>query len=99
MPHGGHNILEPAAHGKPIVVGPHMFNFKDTYALFSERGACATALDAAELAPKIRELLTDPALAQSMGREAAVIVTENQGAAIRTVDQLKRIIVQQGGNT
>ncbi|MHC1759694.1 MAG: 3-deoxy-D-manno-octulosonic acid transferase [Negativicutes bacterium] len=97
VPHGGHNILEPAAHGKPIVVGPHMFNFKDTYALFSERCACATALDAAELARKIRELLTDPVLAERMGREAAAIVAENQGAAMRTVDQLKLIIAYQGG--
>ena len=98
VPHGGHNILEPAAHGKPILVGPHMFNFKDTYALFSGRGACATALDAAELARKTRELLTDQALAAHMGRQAAAIVAENQGAAIRTVEQLKQMIAQQGGN-
>ena len=97
VPHGGHNILEPAAHGKPILVGPHMFNFKDTYALFSGRGACATALDAAELARKTCKLLTDPALAERMGREAAAIVSENQGAAIRTVEQLKEMIAQQGG--
>lgn len=98
VPHGGHNILEPAAHGKPIVVGPHMFNFKDTYALFSGRNACATALDAAELARRMRELLTDPALAGRMGREAAAIVSENRGAALRTVEQLTEIIAQQGGN-
>ncbi|HEY3423947.1 MAG TPA: 3-deoxy-D-manno-octulosonic acid transferase, partial [Negativicutes bacterium] len=52
IPHGGHNILEPAAHGKPILVGPHMFNFKDTYALFSGREACVTVGNAAELAEK-----------------------------------------------
>ena len=40
--HGGHNILEPAAHGKPIIVGPNMFNFKETHALFSGRKACIT---------------------------------------------------------
>jgi 3-deoxy-D-manno-octulosonic-acid transferase len=34
IPHGGHNILEPAAHGKAIIVGNKMFNFKDTHALF-----------------------------------------------------------------
>jgi 3-deoxy-D-manno-octulosonic-acid transferase len=93
--HGGHNILEPAAHGKPIIVGPHMFNFRDTYALFSGRGACATALDGHELARKTGELLSDPELAGRMGREAAAIVAENRGAAVRTVEKLKQILAGQ----
>ena len=94
-PHGGHNILEPAAQGKPIIVGPHMFNFKDTYALFSDRGACATVLDGRELTQKVLELLTDREKSDRMGREAAIIVAENQGAAVRTVEQLKQILAQK----
>ena len=94
--HGGHNILEPAAQGKPIIVGPHMFNFKATYALFSARGACATVLDGQELAKKMIELLKDQASAEKMGREAAMIVAENQGAAIRTVEHLKQILTNPG---
>ncbi len=97
--HGGHNILEPAAQGKPIIVGPHMFNFKSTYALFSSRGACATVLDGQELALKMIELLTDRAGADKMGREAAAIVAENQGAAIRTVEHLKQILTNPGAMT
>ena len=97
VPHGGHNILEPAAHGKPIIVGPHMFNFKDTYALFSGRDACATVLDGRELSLKILEILTNRALAQCMGQEAAAIVVENQGAAARTVENLRQILSEQGG--
>ena len=98
VPHGGHNILEPAAHGKPIIVGPHMFNFKDTYALFSSRNAVATALDANELAQTAREILTDRKLAERMGNEAAAIVAENRGAAVRTVEQLKQILAERGVN-
>jgi len=98
VPHGGHNILEPAAQGKPILVGPHMFNFKDTYALFSARNACVTALDGPELARKTIEILLDPSLAGRMGREAAAIVLENQGAAIRTVENLRQILAEQGGS-
>ncbi|MBP2667121.1 MAG: waaA, partial [Firmicutes bacterium] len=98
VPHGGHNILEPAAHGKPIVVGPHMFNFKDTYALFSGRGACMTVLDGRELLLRSLEILTDRPLAKRMGQEAAAIVLENQGAAARTVENLKQILSEQGGN-
>ncbi|HWR29771.1 MAG TPA: 3-deoxy-D-manno-octulosonic acid transferase [Negativicutes bacterium] len=97
VPHGGHNILEPAAHGKPIIVGPHMFNFKDTYALFTGRDACATVLDGRELSRKIIEILLDRTIAERMGQEAAAIVVENQGAAARTVENLKQILAEQGG--
>ena len=93
--HGGHNILEPAAQGKPIVVGPHMFNFKDTYALFSERGACATVLDGKELTHKLLELLSNPELMEKMGRTSAAIVAENQGAALRTAAHLREIIAKK----
>ena len=94
--HGGHNILEPAAQGKPILVGPHMFNFRDTYALFSKRNACVTVLDGQELAQKILDLLQDKQAAEQMGREAAQIVAENQGAAVRTVEHLRQIIENRG---
>ena len=94
--HGGHNILEPAAQGKPILVGPHMFNFRDTYALFSKRNACVTVLDGQELVQKILELLQNKQAAEQMGREAAEIVAENQGAAVRTVEHLRQIIENRG---
>ena len=94
--HGGHNILEPAAQGKPILVGPHMFNFRDTYALFSKRNACVTVLDGQELEQKILELLQNKQTAEQMGREAAQIVAENQGAAVRTVEHLRQIIEKRG---
>ena len=94
--HGGHNILEPAAQGKPILVGPHMFNFRDTYALFSKRNACVTVLDGQELAQKTLELLQNKQTAEQMGREAAQIVAENQGAAVRTVEHLRQIIENRG---
>jgi 3-deoxy-D-manno-octulosonic-acid transferase len=58
--HGGHNILEPAAHGKAIIVGHHMFNFKDTHALFSKRDACITVHNTAELVAEVTDLFHDP---------------------------------------
>ena len=56
--HGGHNILEPAAHGKAIVVGHHMENFKDLHALFKNRNACVTVNDANALSRKRLPLST-----------------------------------------
>jgi 3-deoxy-D-manno-octulosonic-acid transferase len=89
IPQGGHNILEPAAHGKPILVGPHMFNFKESYALLSGRGACLTVHDSQELAAEIVVLLQDPRAAAAMGQSAAAIMLENSGAAKKSVDYLR----------
>ena len=55
MHHGGHNVLEPAAHAKPILVGPSMENFKDSYSLLSKVGACRMVQDTKGLAEAFLE--------------------------------------------
>lgn len=90
--HGGHNILEPAAHGKPILVGPHMFNFKDTYALFSKREACMTITDEATLAEKIAYILDNEEVRLQMSRETLRIIEENGGAARNSMVYLREIL-------
>ncbi|WP_346353582.1 3-deoxy-D-manno-octulosonic acid transferase [Azotosporobacter soli] len=95
--HGGHNILEPAAHGKPILVGPHMFNFKDSYALFSGRKACVTVYDGGELAQRMLELLKDSALRETMAAETLKIIGENRGAASKSVEHLQEIMEAKEG--
>ncbi len=89
---GGHNILEPAAHGKPILVGSHMFNFKDTYALFSKREACMTVNDASTLAEKFIYLLNNEQIRLRMSDEALAIINENRGAARKTMVYLHEIL-------
>lgn len=89
---GGHNILEPAAHGKPILVGPHMFNFKDTYAMLSEREACITVSDSSGLARTILTLLSNPDKIRLMGQAALAIINENQGASRKSVLYLKEVL-------
>src|SRR5262249_47213684 len=54
---GGHNILEPARHRKPIVFGPHMENFREMSSLFLQRAAAIQVDSAAQLAPTITRLL------------------------------------------
>ena len=92
IPHGGHNILEPAAHGKPILIGPHMFNFKDTYAMLSERKACITVRDSADLAQTLLALLNNPDLINEMGQEALAIINENQGASHKSALYVKEVL-------
>lgn len=92
IPQGGHNILEPAAHGKPIVVGPHMFNFKDIYALLSDRKACITAKDPALLTDKLLAVLENKELSETMSKNARAIIEENRGAAHKNTLQLKQLL-------
>lgn len=95
IPQGGHNILEPAAHGKPIIVGPHMFNFKDSYALFSGRGACATVYDEAELAAKILTILNNKEVCSNMAENTLAIIKENRGAAVKSINYLRQVLEEQ----
>lgn len=92
VPRGGHNILEPAAHGKPILVGPHMFNFKDTYALFTRREACVTVYDATTLGVSFLEILNDEQLRLKMSQETLAIIKENRGASYKSVMHLKELL-------
>ena len=92
VPHGGHNILEPAAHGKAIVVGSHMFNFKDTYALFKNRDACLTVKNGEELAKQVTRLFDEPEHRHRMEEETRAIVRENKGASRKSAILLHQML-------
>ena len=95
IPQGGHNVLEPAGHAKPILVGPHMFNFKDSYALLSQREACLTVKNAEEMSAVIISLLNDNSKARKMGENALAVIKENQGASSRSAACIKQIVMSQ----
>ena len=88
---GGHNILEPAAHGKPILVGPHMFNFKEIYSLLSSRHACLMVKDTKELVDTMLLLCRDKELRDTMGQNCLDIVHENRGATQRNTEELRKL--------
>ncbi len=94
IPHGGHNILEPAAHGKAIIVGHNMFNFKDTHLLFTKRSACLTVHDEGELAAAVCRLFEDGEERGRMERETLAIVGENKGASRKTAVMLREFLVE-----
>ncbi len=95
VPKGGHNILEPAAHGKPILVGPHMFNFKDSYALLSKHGVCLTVHNGADLAETMLKLLTNEELRQKLGRDALAVINANRGASQKSALYVKEMLHQR----
>lgn len=92
IPHGGHNILEPAAHGKAIIVGENMFNFKDTHVLFSSRNAVVTVKDQTELVKAASHLFVDTGERHAMEAETLAIVEENRGAARRSAEILHELL-------
>ncbi len=92
--HGGHNILEPAAHGKAIIVGHHMENFKDTHSLFKNRNACVTVNNAEELVEETKKLFDAPEQRKFLEEETLKIVKENQGAARKSAVLLRKVLTE-----
>ena len=82
---GGHNILEPARHRKPIVFGPHMENFRDMARLFLDGNAAVQIRDAAQLAPAIENLISNPDRAAELGKNAYALALANTGATDRVL--------------
>jgi 3-deoxy-D-manno-octulosonic-acid transferase len=83
--HGGHNILEPAVVGKPIVFGPHMQNFKEIAELFIANGAAVCIQSDRDLEDELLALLTDPVRRARMGAAARALVEANRGAKEKTL--------------
>jgi len=96
---GGHNILEPAVFGKPIVFGPHMHNFAEIARTFIEnRGAIQVQADA-ELEDVLVELLSDPVKRAALGAAARALVEANRGARGRTLAVLSQLLPSDAPGT
>jgi 3-deoxy-D-manno-octulosonic-acid transferase len=89
VPTGGHNPLEAACYGVPVVVGPAMDNFREMAETFDRAAAWHRARSAAELGAIWREWLADPAAARTLGARGARLVEENRGALERTLTLLR----------
>ena len=80
VPIGGHNLLEPAVLGLPVITGPHNFNAEDIAILLQEADALQTVADAAELGAAITALLLDPELRRHRGARARRMYDQSGGA-------------------
>ena len=89
---GGHNVLEPAAHAKPIIVGPNMQNFKDSYSLLSKVGACKMVNNVSELANEMLDIIGNDERREKMGAASLQVIKENRGADIRSIHYLKELL-------
>jgi 3-deoxy-D-manno-octulosonic-acid transferase len=91
-PFGGHNILEAAAAGRAVVVGPHMENFQEIADEFEAAGALVRVRSAEELADATLSLLADDARREALGARGREILSRNRGAAARSAAALAALV-------
>jgi 3-deoxy-D-manno-octulosonic-acid transferase len=94
---GGHNLLEPAALSRPVIVGPHTFNAPDIAAQLIDAGA-AVRVESEQAAEEILlEWFRNPALIAGMGRAGFEQVQKGQGAVNRTLDVIESMLTEAAG--
>jgi 3-deoxy-D-manno-octulosonic-acid transferase len=89
---GGHNILEPAVFGKPIVFGPYMQNFAEIARTFLDNAAAVQVRTGRELDSALLELLGDPVRRARLGAAARALVEANRGARTKTLGAIAQLL-------
>jgi len=92
---GGHNVLEPAVFGKPIVFGPHMQNFLEIAEAFVSNGAGVQLADDTQLEEAFLQLMGDPVRRARLGAAARALVEANRGANDKSVAVLSALLPQE----
>lgn len=92
VPVGGHNILEPAAFGKPVLFGPHMENFREIARIIKAEGGGIEVRNQRELLEQIQRLLLDRSYHTRVSGAAFRTIQNNQGALRRTLQILERYL-------
>ncbi len=91
VPRGGHNIIEPAQHGVPILVGTHTENFRDIVGLFQAHDA-VRVITPAELPLAFMELISNETERIALGCRAAETLRSQRGATQRTLEALEKLL-------
>ena len=85
---GGHNMLEPAALGLPVLFGPHVFNFAEISRRLLEAGGARTVGDSASLGRAVVDYLRDAELRHTTGAKGRAFVENNRGAGERVLEMI-----------
>jgi len=86
---GGHNLLEPAGLGRPVVFGPYVHTCRAMAELLIEAHGGLMVRDGRELSEKLKELSADSAIREAMGDAARKVVEDNRGALDKTLKIIK----------
>jgi 3-deoxy-D-manno-octulosonic-acid transferase len=99
IPSGGHNILEPALFGRPIVFGPHMENFTEIAETFLSNGAAVQVRHDRELDEVLVGLVADPVRRARLGAAARALIDANRGATARTLAVIAELLPPEGARS
>jgi 3-deoxy-D-manno-octulosonic-acid transferase len=97
--HGGHNIMEPMALGRPVVMGPSTFGIAFAAGPAASAGAFESLPDAAALHDRIAALIADPVAMGRMSEAATRFAASHGGAAARTAAGLMALLAPKGGGS
>jgi 3-deoxy-D-manno-octulosonic-acid transferase len=89
---GGHNVLEPASLGLPVLVGPHTHNFEEINERLSSAGALILIRNGVELGQGVIELFSDPSAANVIGNAGARVVKSERGALERLMGRAEKLL-------
>jgi len=92
VPTGGHNVLEPALLGLPVLFGPHLFNFTESSERLLAAKAAWRVADAAELAAAVDRLLANPTLRQDAGQRGRAVVEQHRGALMALLGHIETLL-------
>ena len=92
LPLGGQNLIEPAALGKPVLIGPHTFNFELVTQEAVAAGGAVRVADATELMTQAARLLNDTEARTAMGAQALAFANQHRGATARTLALLPPLL-------
>ena len=92
LPYGGQNLIEACAVGRPLMFGPHMYNFAETSRLALAAGAAVEVVDAVMLAERAGQLLSDQATLACMSQAALAFSRAHQGATARNLAICERLL-------
>jgi 3-deoxy-D-manno-octulosonic-acid transferase len=92
VPVGGHNLLEPAALGLPILTGPHTFSAPAVAGLLLEAGAAQLVTDADSLAARVGDYLAEPEARSRDGGAARAVLAANRGALARVLALIEPLL-------
>jgi len=98
VPTGGHNPIEAARFGVPVVVGPSMENFREIAESFDAADAWRRAADARDLGRVFCELAADPDGARALGERGRALVEASRGALARTLELVAPLVARVGGS-
>jgi 3-deoxy-D-manno-octulosonic-acid transferase len=92
LPHGGQNLIEACAVGRPVLIGPHTFNFEEAARFAAEADAALRVADVEQLAKQLADLFADPARRAAMGEAGQRFAARHRGATDRVMALLEPVL-------